>query len=86
MSGIKLCTSRKVRRGSEQGFAKYASKGENMNDTKTIVEVDFTPEYYERFAKHCERENVSPRELIAQLIAMELDPPNVVWGPWKPAA
>ena len=59
-----------------------------MND-RVIVSCCFAPhnpEYYAKFGAHCQREKVTPQEMIAQLIALELNPPNVVWGPWKPAA
>lgn len=74
-------------------FARVRNVGVERADMKTIagmkvktLEVTFTPEYYREFEKHCQREKVTPQEMIARLIAVEMNPPNVVWGPWKPAA
>ena len=50
------------------------------------LKVTFTPEYYAEFAAHCKKQNVTPDQMIGQLVAMEMNPSNVVWGPWKPAA
>lgn len=48
--------------------------------------VTFTPEYFKEFEAHCKRQKLTPDEMIGQLIALEMNPTNVVWGPWKPAA
>ena len=53
--------------------------------TKELT-VTFTEDYFEKFKKHCDRQGLTPDQLIGQLIAVDMSPPNVIWGPWKPAA
>ena len=53
--------------------------------TKELT-VTFTEEYFEQFKKHCDKQGLTPDQMIGQLIAVDMSPPNVVWGPWKPAA
>ena len=74
-------------------FARVRNVRVERADMETIagmkvkkLEVTFTPEYYAEFEAHCKRENVTPEQMIGQLVALEMNPPNVVWGPWKPAA
>ena len=86
-----------LRYKTRQELACYRAGVRNVRveraDMKTIagmkvktLEVTFTPEYYAEFEAHCKRENVTPEQMIGQLVALEMNPPNVVWGPWKPAA
>jgi len=53
--------------------------------TKELT-VTFTEEYFEQFKKHCDKQGLTPDQMIGQLIAVDMSPPNVIWGPWKPAA
>lgn len=48
--------------------------------------VTFTEDYYTKFEAHCKKNGLTPEQMIGQLIAVELSPPNVVWGPWPGAA
>lgn len=50
------------------------------------VTVTFTDAYYAEFEAHCKKQNMTTQQMIGQLIALEMNPPNVVWGPWRPAA
>jgi len=74
-------------------FARIRNVRVERADMKTIagmkvkeLTVSFTPEYFAEFEKHCARQKLTPEELIGQLIQLDMNPPNVVWGPWKPAA
>lgn len=68
----------------------YAPNWGEMKTLKAMkvkkLTVTFTPAYFAEFEKHCERQKLTPEQLIGQLIAIDMNPPNVLWGPWKPAA
>lgn len=53
--------------------------------TKKLT-VTFTETYFAEFKAHCDKQGLTPDEMIGQLIALEMNPANVIWGPWKPAA
>lgn len=83
----------KTRQGTEKKVARVRNVRVERADMETIagmkvkkLEVTFTPEYYAEFEKHCARQKLTPEQLIGQLIQLDMNPPNVVWGPWKPAA
>ncbi len=48
--------------------------------------VTFTQDYFAQFEAHCKKQGLTCDQMIGQLIAVEMNPPNVVYGPWPGAA